>query len=91
LGWRGCSISTLVMTVWLRIWSGVMDVRDIIVSDAAMFRIMRRMMGIWAYDRFIAHRIVVIRFGILQDYVPCVEEAWDVAEAAESDVDDGVG
>jgi len=68
-----------------------MDVRDIIVSDAAMFRIMRRRLDIWAYDRFIAHTIVVIGLGILQDYVPCVEEAWDVAEAAESDVDDGVG
>lgn len=35
--------------------------------------------------------VVVVRFGILGDDVPCVQQAGEEAEHAEGDVDDGVG
>lgn len=35
-------------------------------------------------------RIIVIRLWVLQDDVPCVKEAGDVAKTAEGEVDNGV-
>lgn len=35
--------------------------------------------------------IIVIRFWVFDDYIPCVEETGDVAEAAKGQVDDRVG
>lgn len=41
---------------------------------------------------FLGQRLILVcRFGVLGDDVPCVNEAGDEAEAAEEDVDDGVG
>jgi len=76
----------------LWVWPVVVDLRmrDKIVSDSGAFRIARRTTGIRAHDRLIACGILVIGFRILEDYVPCVEEARDIAKAAECDIDDGV-
>ncbi len=36
-----------------------------------------------------SERLILVRIG--EDNVPCVDEAWEVAEAEEGDVDEGVG
>lgn len=44
----------------------------------------------WATRVGLVTDIIVIRLGVLEDDVPCVEETGDVAKTAESEVDNGV-
>lgn len=64
-------------------------VRNVVVCHAAMFKVLSRTVRT-ARDGLVVG-IIVIGLWVFDDYVPCVEETGDVAEAAKGQVDDRVG
>lgn len=62
--------------------------RDIVVRHAAVLQVPS--LACAAGDGFVG-RIVIVSLGVLEDDVECVDQARDVAEQTECNVDDGVG
>ena len=65
-------------------------VRNVIVRHPATLGVSTMAMGTPACNGLVSLCVLVVGLGVLEDDVPGVYEAWEVTEAAEGDVDDGV-
>lgn len=64
--------------------------RNIIVRHAAALGVSAMAMDTPACNGLVTLCVLVVGLGVLEDDVPGVYETWEVTEAAEGDVDDGV-